>query len=131
MVKDTALRNRIYITNVGSVVVACNATGFTVRLQFVGTRPITPYCKHTGTVSKFIQSGRGLSFIESSLAPIDHHSYLEPTDPDDQEMDYDNIWEYDCDTGMIQPTSGISTHWTGLDFGARGLGAMATQQRWS
>ncbi|XP_040913357.1 probable pleckstrin homology domain-containing family N member 1 isoform X1 [Toxotes jaculatrix] len=61
----------------------------------------------------------------------DHHSYLEPTEPDDQEMDYDNIWEYDCDTGMIQPTSGISTHWTGLDFGARGLGAMATQQRWS
>lgn len=61
----------------------------------------------------------------------DHHSYLEPTEPDDQEMDYDNIWEYDCETGMIQPTSGISTHWTGLDFGARGLGAMATQQRWS
>ncbi|XP_028265745.1 probable pleckstrin homology domain-containing family N member 1 isoform X2 [Parambassis ranga] len=61
----------------------------------------------------------------------DHHSYLEPTEPDDQEVDYDNIWEYDCDTGMIQPTSGISTHWTGLDFGARGLGAMATQQRWS
>ncbi|KAG7227090.1 hypothetical protein INR49_022437 [Caranx melampygus] len=61
----------------------------------------------------------------------DHHSYLEPKEPDDQEMDYDNIWEYDCDTGMIQPTSGISTHWTGLDFGARGLGAMATPQRWS
>ncbi|XP_069545084.1 probable pleckstrin homology domain-containing family N member 1 isoform X1 [Brachyistius frenatus] len=61
----------------------------------------------------------------------DHHSYLEPTEPDDQEVDYDNIWEYDCDTGMIQPTSGISTHWSGLDFGARGLDAMATQQRWS
>ncbi|XP_041655608.1 probable pleckstrin homology domain-containing family N member 1 isoform X2 [Cheilinus undulatus] len=61
----------------------------------------------------------------------DHHSYLKPTEPDDQEMDYDNIWEYDADTGMIQPTSGISTHWTGLDFGATGLGAMATQQRWS
>ncbi|KAM9855697.1 uncharacterized protein plekhn1 isoform 2-T2 [Aulostomus maculatus] len=61
----------------------------------------------------------------------DHHSYLEPTEPDDQEMDYDNIWEYNCDTGMIPPASGISTHWTGLDFGARGLGAMATQLRWS
>ncbi|XP_065817635.1 pleckstrin homology domain-containing family N member 1 isoform X2 [Labrus bergylta] len=61
----------------------------------------------------------------------DHHSYLEPTEPDDQEMDYDNIWEYDHDTGMIQPTSGISTQWTGLDFGAMGLGAMTTQQRWS
>lgn len=86
----------------------------------------------------FIQLGRGFVFHcwnlkawESFLPPIDHHSYLEPTEPDDQEMDYDNIWEYDCDTGMIQPTSGISTHWTGLDFGARGLGAMATQQRWS
>lgn len=68
---------------------------------------------------------------ESCLPSIDHHSYLEPTEPDDQEMDYDNIWEYDCDTGMIQPTSGISTHWTGLDFGARGVDAMATHQRWS
>uniref|UniRef100_A0A3Q3KJI3 PH domain-containing protein n=1 Tax=Monopterus albus TaxID=43700 RepID=A0A3Q3KJI3_MONAL len=68
---------------------------------------------------------------ESSLTPIDHHSYLEPTEPDDQEMDYDNIWEYDCNTGMIQPACGISSLWTGLDYGARGLGAMAMQQRWS
>uniref|UniRef100_A0A674AF47 Pleckstrin homology domain containing, family N member 1 n=1 Tax=Salmo trutta TaxID=8032 RepID=A0A674AF47_SALTR len=61
----------------------------------------------------------------------DHNSYLEPSEPDDQQMDYDNIWEYDCNTGMIQPMSGISPHRTGLDFGARGLGAMATnQQRW-
>uniref|UniRef100_A0A3Q4GZH2 Pleckstrin homology domain containing, family N member 1 n=1 Tax=Neolamprologus brichardi TaxID=32507 RepID=A0A3Q4GZH2_NEOBR len=59
------------------------------------------------------------------------NSYLEPAEPDDQEIDYDNIWEFDCDTGMIQPTTGISTDWTGLDFGARGLGAMATPQRWS
>lgn len=94
--------------------------------------------KYLGTVSKFIQSDWGfvihclkLKAWESSVTAVDHHSYLEPTEPDDQEIDYDNIWEYDCDTGMIQPTSGISTHWTGLDFGARGLGAMATQQRWS
>lgn len=66
-----------------------------------------------------------------SPSPTDRHSYLEPTEPDDQEMDYDNIWEYDGETGMIQPTSGISTHRTGLDFGARGLGGMATQARWS
>ncbi|CAI5647271.1 unnamed protein product [Oreochromis niloticus] len=59
------------------------------------------------------------------------NSYLEPAEPDDQEVDYDNIWEFDCDTGMIQPMAGISTDWTGLDFGARGLGAMATPQRWS
>uniref|UniRef100_A0A3Q3WBK9 PH domain-containing protein n=1 Tax=Mola mola TaxID=94237 RepID=A0A3Q3WBK9_MOLML len=68
---------------------------------------------------------------ESSLSPADRHSYLEPTEPDDQEIDYDNIWDYECETGMIQPMSGISTHRTGLDFGARGLGAMATQQKWS
>ncbi|MEQ2254362.1 hypothetical protein ILYODFUR_002968 [Ilyodon furcidens] len=61
----------------------------------------------------------------------DHHSYLEPTDPDDQEVDYDNIWEYDGETGMIQPACGISTRWTGLDFGAQGVDPMATQQRWS
>ncbi|XP_029291901.1 pleckstrin homology domain-containing family N member 1 isoform X2 [Cottoperca gobio] len=75
-------------------------------------------------------SVRNTSQMPYGYSP-DHHSYLEPTEPDDQEMDYDNIWEYDCDTGMIQPTSGISTHWTGLDFGARGIDAMATQQRWS
>nr|XP_061802286.1 pleckstrin homology domain-containing family N member 1-like [Nerophis lumbriciformis] len=61
----------------------------------------------------------------------DLHSYHQPTEPDDQEIDYDNIWEYDRHPGMIQLTSGISTHWTGLDSGARGLGAMATEQRWS
>ncbi|XP_060930557.1 probable pleckstrin homology domain-containing family N member 1 [Limanda limanda] len=75
-------------------------------------------------------SSRNTSQMPYGYSP-DHHSYLEPTEPDDQEMDYDNIWEYDCDAGMNQPTSGISTHWTGLDYGARGLGAMATQQRWS
>lgn len=72
---------------------------------------------------------RSLTII--SPCPTDRHSYLEPTEPDDQEMDYDNIWEYDGETGMIQPASGISTHRTGLDFGARGLGGMATQARWS
>uniref|UniRef100_A0A8C8FCY5 PH domain-containing protein n=1 Tax=Oncorhynchus tshawytscha TaxID=74940 RepID=A0A8C8FCY5_ONCTS len=61
----------------------------------------------------------------------DHNSYLEPSEPDDQEMDYDNIWEYDCNTERIQPMSGISPHRTGLDIGARGLGAMANNQlRW-
>ncbi|CAL8254640.1 unnamed protein product [Arctogadus glacialis] len=59
----------------------------------------------------------------------DLNSYLRPTEPDDQEMDYDNIWEYDQNTGMIQPTSGMPQRRTGLGLGARGLGAMATQQR--
>lgn len=68
---------------------------------------------------------------QSPIVPIDCDSYLEPSEPDDQEIDYDNIWEYDYDTGMDRPMSGNSTHRTGLDFGARGLGVVATQQCWS
>ncbi|XP_024149906.1 probable pleckstrin homology domain-containing family N member 1 [Oryzias melastigma] len=74
-------------------------------------------------------SARSNSQMSYSYSP-DRHSYLEPRAPDDQEVDYDNIWEFDNETGMIQPASGISTQWTGLNFGAQGLGAMATQQRW-
>ncbi|XP_053498633.1 probable pleckstrin homology domain-containing family N member 1 [Ictalurus furcatus] len=65
-----------------------------------------------------------------SLTP-DDHSYLKPVEPDDQEIDYDNIWEFDGSNGMIQALPGISTHRTQPDFSARGLGAMETQTRWS
>ncbi|KAG7323582.1 hypothetical protein KOW79_013284 [Hemibagrus wyckioides] len=65
-----------------------------------------------------------------SLTP-DDHSYLKPVEPDDQEMDYDNIWEFDCSNGMVQAMPGISAHRTQPDFSARGLGAMETQTRWS
>ncbi|KAB5546239.1 hypothetical protein PHYPO_G00069760 [Pangasianodon hypophthalmus] len=65
-----------------------------------------------------------------SLTP-DDHSYLKPVEPDDQEVDYDNIWEFDCSNGMIQALPGISAHRTQPDFSARGLGAMETQPRWS
>ncbi|KAI5095668.1 pleckstrin-like domain-containing family N member 1 [Silurus meridionalis] len=65
-----------------------------------------------------------------SLSP-DDHSYLKPVEPDDQEIDYDNIWEFDCSSGMIQTLPGISAHRTQPDFSARGLGAMETQSRWS
>lgn len=58
-------------------------------------------------------------------------SYLQPVDPDDQEMDYDNIWEFDLDNRMIQALPGTSPHRTQAYFGAHGLGAMTTQQRWS
>ncbi|TSN03431.1 Pleckstrin homology domain-containing family N member 1 [Bagarius yarrelli] len=61
----------------------------------------------------------------------DDQSYLEPVEPDDQEIDYDNIWEFDCSNGMIQAMPGISAHRTQPDFRARGLGAMETQPRWS
>lgn len=72
-----------------------------------------------------------LKAFKSLFAFTDRQSYLEPTDPDDQEVDYDNIWEYDRETGMIQSVPGISTHWTGLDFEAQCLGPVATPQRWS
>lgn len=116
-------------------VVACCTACFTVRLN-VGTQPITPYvcwdCVEVYSVrARFVFHCLKLNAWESSLALTDHNSYLEPTEPDDQEMDYDNIWPYDCDTGVIPPASGISTHRTGLDFVARGLGGMATGQRWS
>lgn len=108
---------------------ACNKTGL----------PAMIICRYAiYTAPNCVKPERGLAIhslnpkvSESSPSPTDRHSYLEPTEPDDQEMDYDNIWEYDGETGMIQPTSGISTHRTGLDFGARGLGGMATQPRWS
>ncbi|XP_028849617.1 probable pleckstrin homology domain-containing family N member 1 isoform X3 [Denticeps clupeoides] len=62
----------------------------------------------------------------------DDNSYLRPAEPDDQEVDYDNIWEYDSASGMIQPRSRILPHRTAeLEFAAPGLGAVATRQRWS
>ncbi|XP_016114556.1 pleckstrin homology domain-containing family N member 1-like [Sinocyclocheilus grahami] len=67
--------------------------------------------------------------ISYGYSPDD--SYLQPVDPDDQEMDYDNIWEFDPDNRMIQPLPGTSPHRTLAYFGAQGLGAMTTQQRWS
>ncbi|XP_065141921.1 uncharacterized protein plekhn1 [Paramisgurnus dabryanus] len=62
---------------------------------------------------------------------LDDNAYLQPVEPDDQEMDYDNIWEFEQDNGMIQPLPGTSPHRTPAYYGARGLGAMTTQQRWS
>ncbi|KAG9269666.1 pleckstrin homology domain-containing family N member 1 [Astyanax mexicanus] len=77
----------------------------------------------------------GLSAAETRAMPYSHspddNSYLQPVEPDDQEIDYDNIWEYDCSNGMIQGLPGISPHRTQPDFAARGLSAVATQQRWS
>ncbi|XP_077371101.1 uncharacterized protein plekhn1 isoform X2 [Festucalex cinctus] len=78
-----------------------------------------------------IRANCGINASQMYDYSADLHSYLKPTEPDDQEIDYDNIWEYDRDTGMIQLTSGIPTHWTGLNNGTRGLGAVATEQRWS
>uniref|UniRef100_A0A671MFQ9 Pleckstrin homology domain-containing family N member 1-like n=1 Tax=Sinocyclocheilus anshuiensis TaxID=1608454 RepID=A0A671MFQ9_9TELE len=67
--------------------------------------------------------------ISYNYSPDD--CYLRPVDPDDQEMDYDNIWEFDPDNGMIQPLPGPLPHRTPAYFGAQGLGTMTTQQRWS
>uniref|UniRef100_A0A4W4FZ58 PH domain-containing protein n=1 Tax=Electrophorus electricus TaxID=8005 RepID=A0A4W4FZ58_ELEEL len=57
--------------------------------------------------------------------------YLEPVEPDDQEIDYDNIWEYDCNNVMTRGLHGISPRWPEPDFDAPGLGSMKTAQRWS
>uniref|UniRef100_A0A8C1ULR7 Pleckstrin homology domain containing, family N member 1 n=1 Tax=Cyprinus carpio TaxID=7962 RepID=A0A8C1ULR7_CYPCA len=58
-----------------------------------------------------------------------HMKERPPVDPDDQEMDYDNIWEFDPDNGMIQSLPGPLPHRTPAYFGAQGT--MTTQQRWS
>ncbi|XP_062871842.1 pleckstrin homology domain-containing family N member 1 [Trichomycterus rosablanca] len=65
-----------------------------------------------------------------SLTP-DDNSYLKPVEPDDQELDYDNIWEYDLTNGMNQVLPGISPHRIQTDFSGQGCRAMETQQRWS
>ncbi|KAL4658500.1 pleckstrin homology domain-containing family N member 1-like isoform X2 [Arapaima gigas] len=39
-------------------------------------------------------------------------TYLKPAEPDDQELDYDNIWDFDPDTGMSQPLALISPYQT-------------------
>uniref|UniRef100_A0A671ME73 Pleckstrin homology domain-containing family N member 1-like n=1 Tax=Sinocyclocheilus anshuiensis TaxID=1608454 RepID=A0A671ME73_9TELE len=69
--------------------------------------------------------------INHCLLLLTDDCYLRPVDPDDQEMDYDNIWEFDPDNGMIQPLPGPLPHRTPAYFGAQGLGTMTTQQRWS
>uniref|UniRef100_A0A672JVU6 Pleckstrin homology domain-containing family N member 1-like n=1 Tax=Sinocyclocheilus grahami TaxID=75366 RepID=A0A672JVU6_SINGR len=69
--------------------------------------------------------------INHCLLLLTDDCYLRPVDPDDQEMDYDNIWEFDPDNGMIQPLPGPLPHRTPVYFGAQGLGTMTTQQRWS
>ncbi|GAA6107276.1 probable pleckstrin homology domain-containing family N member 1 [Tachysurus ichikawai] len=75
-------------------------------------------------------AGTHMQELPYSLTP-DDHSYLKPVEPDDQEMDYDNIWEFECSNGMIQAMPGISAHRTQPDFSARGLCAMETHPRWS
>ncbi|XP_061528705.1 probable pleckstrin homology domain-containing family N member 1 [Phycodurus eques] len=84
-----------------------------------------------GQEQAHLRSSCGINSSQMYNYSPDLHSYLKPIEPDDQEIDYDNIWEYDRHTGMIQLTSGIPAHWTGLNSGAGGLGAMATEQRWS
>ncbi|XP_049611585.1 probable pleckstrin homology domain-containing family N member 1 isoform X2 [Syngnathus scovelli] len=84
-----------------------------------------------GQEQAHLRSNCGINTAQMYRYSPDLHSYLRPTEPDDQEIDYDNIWEGDCHTGVNQLTSGIPTHWSGLNSGARGLGAMATDQRWS
>uniref|UniRef100_A0A8C1G849 Pleckstrin homology domain-containing family N member 1-like n=1 Tax=Cyprinus carpio TaxID=7962 RepID=A0A8C1G849_CYPCA len=91
----------------------------------------------TPPLGRKIRHGQDLEHeLVSIFADINHRlllltddSYLQPVDPDDQEMDYDNIWEFDPDNGMIQSLPGPLPHRTPAYFGAQGT--MTTQQRWS
>ncbi|KAL1021242.1 hypothetical protein UPYG_G00010600 [Umbra pygmaea] len=85
----------------------------------------------TGPEQRLLPSMSTMNNSQKGYSP-DHTSYLQPCEPDDQEIDYDNIWENDRNPEMIQPMTGIPPHRMGLDFGARGLGSIAThRQRWS
>ncbi|XP_061114982.1 probable pleckstrin homology domain-containing family N member 1 [Conger conger] len=58
------------------------------------------------------------------------NAFLEAAEPDDQETDYDNVWEVDKDSQMIQSPIGISPHWTTAGLGVNGVHAVSTQPRW-
>ncbi|KAJ8391940.1 hypothetical protein AAFF_G00084110 [Aldrovandia affinis] len=56
----------------------------------------------------------------------DKFAHLEHEEHDDQEVDYDNIWDFNRDTGLM-----ILPHRTLADLGRRDVNAMSAQQRWS
>uniref|UniRef100_A0A3B3R430 Pleckstrin homology domain containing, family N member 1 n=1 Tax=Paramormyrops kingsleyae TaxID=1676925 RepID=A0A3B3R430_9TELE len=53
--------------------------------------------------------------IGAHLVPTEDISYLEPAEPDDQEVDYDNIWDFDCDNVMVQHFSQIPAYRTSAE----------------
>ncbi|KAJ8395198.1 hypothetical protein AAFF_G00036540 [Aldrovandia affinis] len=60
----------------------------------------------------------------------DENAFLQPAEPDDQEMDYDNVWDFDSDGRVIQSPPGILPRWTAAGVGVDGISSASTQQRW-
>ncbi|KAJ8360768.1 hypothetical protein SKAU_G00172930 [Synaphobranchus kaupii] len=59
----------------------------------------------------------------------DKFTHLEHKEPDDQEDDYDNIWDFNCNPGMLA-VSGFLPHQAQAEQ-ARGVTDMLAQQRWA
>ncbi|XP_076848139.1 uncharacterized protein plekhn1 isoform X2 [Brachyhypopomus gauderio] len=106
------------------------------RAQAVARLKLLPapstLAQHSHTAQR---SFSGLAAAETQVINYalssDENCYLEPVEPDDQEIDYDNIWEHDCSRRMSPVMPGTSPHWMEPDFGVPDLGSMATHQRWS
>ncbi|MBN3307335.1 PKHN1 protein, partial [Amia calva] len=63
--------------------------------------------------------------------PPDENAYLKPAEPDDLDVDYDNVWECESEQKMIHPLRVITPHRTFMDLGGRDVSAKSTQERWS
>ncbi|XP_036387816.1 probable pleckstrin homology domain-containing family N member 1 isoform X1 [Megalops cyprinoides] len=57
-------------------------------------------------------------------------THLNPTKPDDQAVDYDNIWDVRCDTSMLPATSGFSPRRTLANAGRGDLTRVSAQKSW-
>ncbi|XP_035236689.1 probable pleckstrin homology domain-containing family N member 1 [Anguilla anguilla] len=52
------------------------------------------------------------------------NAFLEAAEPDDQEMDYDNVWDFDREKGIIR------SQWGAGGMGMNGMQSVTTQARW-
>ncbi|KAJ8257703.1 hypothetical protein GJAV_G00188780 [Gymnothorax javanicus] len=60
----------------------------------------------------------------------DDNAFLEAAEPDDQEMDYDNVWDFDKNGQMIQPMPVLSPQWTTAGLGVNEVRSPSSQPRW-
>ncbi|KAI1892627.1 hypothetical protein AGOR_G00135520 [Albula goreensis] len=97
------------------------------RLKFL-TPPTATLVPNTATPVIFPSQGHQTRVSYNYLP--EENSFLEPAEPDDQEMDYDNVWDFDSDSQMMQSLPGISPRWTGAGLGVNGISSVSTQPRW-
>nr|XP_006642166.1 PREDICTED: pleckstrin homology domain-containing family N member 1 [Lepisosteus oculatus] len=62
---------------------------------------------------------------------LDESAYLKPAEPDDQDMDYDNIWDFDSEQNMSHPLGAIAPGRTTVELGGRDVISKSTHKRWS